>query len=243
MRNRVPLRPQLDVALEKYGIAAKANYQGFITAAAMGAIGLGSLSLAPALCAEIVYTPTNKVVGVVSGASRLPIDLNNDGVADLSISAYNFLSFSSGDHIIRDLDALGLRGNQIRVVEGDLAVPAVTGQAIGPGSALTGFATGAVMAYSRFSGGDGSTFSASKGLWFNTTNRYLGVKFAIEGEIHYGWARFNASAGYAKLTGYAYETVPNKPIPAGVFETAPEESNAPAQRETLGELATGAMRR
>jgi hypothetical protein len=48
---------------------------------------LASVSLAPALHAEIVYTPANQSIGKSNALSFLPIDLNNDGIVDLSISA------------------------------------------------------------------------------------------------------------------------------------------------------------
>jgi len=62
------------------------------------------------------------------------------------------------------------------------------------------------------------------GPWANggkgVKNRYLGLKIFIEGKAHYGWARLNVSypkgrAVKAILTGYAYETIPNKPIITG----------------------------
>jgi hypothetical protein len=49
-------------------------------------------------------------------------------------------------------------------------------------------------------------------------NHYLGLRFAINGKVHYGWARLTVSVSngiYATLTGYAYETIPNKSIIAG----------------------------
>jgi hypothetical protein len=64
----------------------------------------------------------------------------------------------------------------------------------------------------------------SHGPWVDVTRRYLGLKFSIGGQTHYGWARLNVvtftglfkSGGtYAVLTGYAYETVPNTPIVTG----------------------------
>jgi hypothetical protein len=52
------------------------------------------------------------------------------------------------------------------------------------------------------------------GQWVNVANRYLGLKFLIKGKIHYGWARLSVKvqghAITATLTGYAYETIPNK---------------------------------
>lgn len=73
------------------------------------------------------------------------------------------------------------------------------------------------------------------GPWVYVQNRYLGLKFFINGKVHYGWARLNVQ-GVAKtfLTGYAYETIPNKPIIAG--KTHGEDEDEPA---TLGRLAAG----
>jgi hypothetical protein len=75
---------------------------------------------------------------------------------------------------------------------------------------------------------------ATVGPWLNVDDRYLGLKFFIKGHVHYGWARFNVTAGDGKitstLTGYAYETIPNKPIIAGktkgLDDVSVEESKA-----------------
>jgi hypothetical protein len=60
------------------------------------------------------------------------------------------------------------------------------------------------------------------GRWANLAKKFLGIRFEIDGQIHYGWARFSVHATKAKfplvkarLTGYAYETEPNKTILAG----------------------------
>ncbi len=54
-----------------------------------------------------------------------------------------------------------------------------------------------------------------EGPWLNVKNRYLGLKFIIKGKDHFGWARLTTTGRIALLTGYAYETIPNKPIIAG----------------------------
>ena len=52
--------------------------------------------------------------------------------------------------------------------------------------------------------------------WAGVTNRYLGFKFLIDGQVHYGWARVSVPDIYdVVVTGYAYETIPNKPIIEG----------------------------
>jgi hypothetical protein len=79
----------------------------------------------------------------------------------------------------------------------------------------------------------------SGGQWYNVKHHYLGLRFRIKGELHYGWARLSVidkyPRYYAVLTGYAYETIPNKAIIAG-------KTHGPdviAKHATLGELALG----
>ena len=89
------------------------------------------------------------------------------------------------------------------------------GARVGPKSRLKK-GTGALVE-AVFSSGDLST--TVFGPWQNVKNRYLGLKFKINDETHYGWARLNVELSKteitATLTGYAYETIPNKPIIAG----------------------------
>ncbi len=69
------------------------------------------------------------------------------------------------------------------------------------------------------------------------------MKFQIKGKTHYGWARLSVSLNFDKfdafLTGYAYETVANKPIIAGKTKGPDVISLEPA---SLGRLAQGASR-
>jgi hypothetical protein len=58
--------------------------------------------------------------------------------------------------------------------------------------------------------------------WLNggkgVKNKYLGLRFFIHGKAHYGWARITVTPGkffQVELTGYAYETVANRPLDAG----------------------------
>ena len=97
-----------------------------------------------------------------------------------------------------------------------------------------------------------------KGQWANggkgVKNRYLGLKFQVSGKTHFGWARLNVAfkrhlGFFAVLTGYAYETIPNKPIIAGKtkgpgYISAQEPDAAlimpTSEPATLGALAMGA---
>jgi len=76
------------------------------------------------------------------------------------------------------------------------------------------------------------------------------LKFSIKGHSHFGWARVKTSSIFpytVYLTGYAYETIPNKPITTGetrspddVGQSHSDSLAAPIpQAGTLGVLALG----
>jgi hypothetical protein len=79
------------------------------------------------------------------------------------------------------------------------------------------------------------------GSWADKRDRYLGLVFEIAGKEHFGWARLSVH-GFcyrciARMTGYAYETVPGRPIVAGDIGLSTESASEPI---TLGTLALGA---
>ena len=209
-------------------------------ALAAGAAGVGMLALAQPAQAKIVYTKAHEVIGLY-GLHSYQLDLNHDGVADFVLDFHG-----SGQR-----QALGVgregTGNGI----------------VGPGSASALKAGVRIGPEDRFYGGDSMasmsapsnpySFYVGRGFWPNVTNRYLGLKLVIQGKIHYGWARLTVKAQrrsgiVALLTGYAYETIPNKPIIAGQTHGADDaEPPAPAslaipagKPTTLGLLALGA---
>jgi hypothetical protein len=59
--------------------------------------------------------------------------------------------------------------------------------------------------------------SCSFGNWCTITDRYIGVRFDIAGNIHYGWVRLdvNQSGSVWTVKDYAYETNPGVAILAG----------------------------
>jgi len=191
--------------------------------AAATAAGVGMLALAQPAEGKVVYTPVHKTVQI---NHALPIDLNHDGIDDFDV--FNLTHNSTtpfGDY----LKAEPLRsGNQLvaqRTNRGYAAAALAAGVRVGPKQQFQ--AGRDTMAYR--SSGDGTL---SGGPWKNVKGRYLGLKFLIKGKIHYGWARLNVTITNevnATLTGYAYETVPNKPIVTG-------KTNDEA---TLGALAAG----
>ena len=62
------------------------------------------------------------------------------------------------------------------------------------------------------------------GRWLYAYKLYLGLKFLIAGQVHYGWAQLSTQAGGTNtLYGFAYETIPFKRILTGQTMDSPDE--------------------
>jgi len=102
-----------------------------------------------------------------------------------------------------------------------------------------------------------TSFQAGKrfvGYWAgNPQDRYLGVRFQLDGTVHYGWIRLTVTTTTelhgpfmsAEITEFAYQTEPDQIIYAGETEERTPEMQAPSRwrqrrRPSLGMLAAGA---
>ncbi len=63
------------------------------------------------------------------------------------------------------------------------------------------------------------------GPWADVTDKYLGVKFEIDGELHYGWIRLDVTVAPVSMTfkDWAYNATPNEMIEAGDTGVVPSE--------------------
>jgi hypothetical protein len=208
-------------------------------ALAASAAGVGLLALTQPADAKIVYTPAHKSI---APNHTIPLDLNHDGTADFRLREIHYTTTQAGFSHIGILSAVpavhanGIEGySKFRPYASALQA----GASIGPKGP---FKTGARLMARVFSdtGAQRDLSSCGTGPWSKAMNRYLGLKFLIKGKVHFGWARLNVGCSGtdvdATLTGYAYETIPNKPIIAGKIH-GPEVTVGPA---TLGHLAQGA---
>jgi len=224
-RQTVKLNARLDNNLAAYMIAAA------------GAAGVSIAAVQP-VEAKIVYTPKQITI---APRTAISLDLNNDGVNDFIISNWQYDQVSHLS-IIHQASANGVMSKYQKLgPAADLAF----GVQIGPARFFEGVGSMAT------DGSQSGTVFFSGGPWKNAHERYLGLKFSLNGETHYGWARMTVTAKggiAATLTGYAYETVPDKPISAGKTSGSsdasgdnPDEALAPSQGSaTLGMLAGGA---
>lgn len=220
-------------------------------ALAASAAGVTLLALAPLGEAEIVYTPANLQISPIGSYT---LDVDNDGTTD----------FTFFDTTYSPLGSLW--------VSGALAGSAANGVALARFGRFRSFAAKALHSGHRI--GPKTRFGSSgfsvlmvegydsiyppyrqwcAGPWKDKQDRYLGLKFMIGSEIHYGWARLSETCTHgdwqtAVLTGYAYETIPNQAIKAGqeqgtddgIEQPDPADFSKPPQRPaTLGMLARG----
>jgi hypothetical protein len=209
------------------------------------AAGVGILALAQAAEAKIIYTAANVTI---NPAMPYKLDLNHDGTTDFSFSVYYSSRTGSGYEIF--VDDMMVRGAQ----KSNSAVVGSKGyaRAFGPGITIGPKLTikqETVMGDCVEEMGPMTSVHSSKGNWLNVKNRYLGLRFKIHGKTHYGWARLTTTtcAFSGTLTGYAYETIPNKPIVTGrtkgpdeIIEEPDATVSAPTpQPSRLGLLALG----
>lgn len=218
-------------------------------ALAASAAGVGLLASGQRAEAKVVYTPAN--VPIIYDATPVPLDLNHDGTNDFTLSAIapggrfyktyiQVAPVASANRVWGMVEKGGFRSASF-LAAADLP----RGVEVGPKGRFAN-AGAEKLAEKFWYLGTASTSTGSFGPWANygkgVMNRFLGFKFTINGETHYGWARLNvvfqSTIPYATLTGYAYETVANKPIlTAGVAAAA--NTSTEAQPATLGHLARG----
>ena len=231
-----------------FKISDSLNRQLNTYAQVASAAGVSVLALAGASEAKVVYTETNLVT---HAGFPLYIDLNHDGINDFQLRT-TYYAGTAGLEI--GLNAAGYR-NTDNVVAGRRfshssyflsaasALPA--GARIGPkGNFSDRFPFMAEELFQKNGGSQNSDLGPWAGKGNGVSEKYLGLKFVVDGEVHYGWARLSVTLGHHRqfddvsgtLTGYAYETVRNRPIIAGQI-TGPDVITV--QAETLGGLAVG----
>jgi hypothetical protein len=218
-------------------------------ALAAGAAGLGLLAWGPPAEGKIVYTPANVPL---MNQQQVFLDLNHDGVNDFSFYGQSISRRSISTFFFRLTLSPAQQGNAIWGVEsnkhGSCVASLPQDTRVGP---KRPFQANRVVMLDWSGGPNGGTAYCP---WAGKTGTaYIGLKFEIKGQTHFAWARVKTTsiAPYnISLTGYAYETIPNKPILTGktkgpreitkVSQPSPGALNAPRPAPaTLGVLALG----
>lgn len=234
-RRKLPVLQQLSPRLDK-----------MIATYAMTASAVGVAMLAAASPAEgkIVYTKTRATITHIGNPYQL--DLNNDGIVDFTIGFCSCQPYGT---------AVTIRSNNVgnMVIQQPgfsySAAALISGAPIGPKQAFrSAYAAGGLQLEAAIATASLQR-TTSIGPWAGgVTGRYLGLKFMINGQAHYGWARMTIGKqlSHVVLTGFAYETIANRPITAGqISGTAQHEPKSaqmpalPQDGPSLGMLARG----
>jgi hypothetical protein len=211
--------------------------------------------------AKVVYTASNiPLAQGFAGGALTQFDINNDGVSDFAFSNYSYLTHGLGANYLKilpsqpDNEIVGvLLKGQTKTTGAALAAGVQVSSALNFQSSPQGL----YMAGLFFR----STGGSDLGGWLKVETAYVGLKFVVNGEVHYGWARikFPSPGAYASgsVYGYAYEDVANAPIATGqtsggaaaskqTLAVLPAPKSAPKSADTgnltLGMLAAGARR-
>jgi hypothetical protein len=193
-------------------------------ALAAGAAGLGLLTLAPPAEAKIVYTPSNLPL---MNHKQVFFDLNNDGINDFSFYGQSISRRSISTFFFRLTVSPARQGDAIWGIEShEHASCAAHLPRDTQVETKRPFQANRAVLLDWSGGPNGGTAYCP---WVGKTGTaYLGLKFSIKGQTHFGWARVKVASIYPYnifLTGYAYETIPNKPISTGKTKGPDEIGN------------------
>jgi hypothetical protein len=228
-----------------YKLSNSIHQQLNMYSAMASAAGVGILALSHPAEAKIVYTPAHTLI---DSGQTVALDLTHDGKADFSFQNYSNTFEGSQQGFLRVFPAKTPNG-VVGEATYDRALALKAGTRVGRRARFISLHSISMV----------SADAAERcfGNWSNVKNRYLGLRFVIKQETHFGWARLSVSCNSANnkiqavLTGYAYETIPNKPIitgrTKGLDDASTVEQTNPAALETsvpetptLGLLALGA---
>lgn len=182
--------------------------------------------------AGIVYTdidPDSVRVGNDNATSEyFYIDLDLNGVDDFQIGMFNAQMNSMRTYTWNGVWASGINTSSLASTSNAIAysgaafsykltLPLSAGSTIGASRSFSYYnLLGAVSYWSTVSSNGGNGYF---GNFTNQGEKYMGLRFTVGGNIHYGWARVQVdSANYGfTLMDYAYETCPNTSIQAGMM--------------------------
>jgi len=273
LRTSVPSRPHPSGSLisrkrEASELSRKLDKSLVTYALAASTAGVGIMALTQAAEAKIIATPAHIPIPINGGV--IQFDINGDGIPDFGLSAAEFANSSTlapqgkrrpplGGIAAGHLNVVPAQAaNEVGVLGGfefrPFAAALPPGIQIGAGRH---FDAGTILMAGIIVTGCGGS-SLAYGNWKGThpPHAYLPVKFNdAGGELHYGWVRISVTESgaidfNATIDGYAYETVPNKPIISGAtsgpvgetsfMEPASSLKSKGTPAASLGLLALGA---
>jgi hypothetical protein len=156
----------------------------------VAAAGTGILAASQPASAGIIYTPSNATY--TTGQGSLGISLENNGTINFNLASGS----RSGYFRTLRVNGNGISGDEVVGFKTSISPEAsalTKGALIGPGQAFQN----ANNTTSRWSDVGvqmvGETFGRQflSGPWADVSDRYLGLKFEVNGQTYYGWIGFS----------------------------------------------------
>ncbi|MGJ5641920.1 T9SS type A sorting domain-containing protein [Formosa sp. S-31] len=159
--------------------------------------------------AQIIYTDIEPDFTSISHDTSFAIDMDNDGVINFNFKStpesYLFMDLKNYQSNAIKSEQLGWIG-LVQVLEAGVSVK--TTQSPFNWNSWTGVLfIGCYISYAQCTGNN----------WSNQTDKYIGVRFKIDDQWHYGWIRLDVSDNKNwTIKDYAYNATPEEDLLTGV---------------------------
>lgn len=184
-------------------------------------------AVATDVSAQVVYTNISDTA-LVNDGDFFDIDLNNDGITEINLSFVNYTGTFYAGYVSYDVNAVNASPENSAEVNAIFTSSTSTSynssyaaafnfnDSITSGINSWSSDTVVVAGNADITVGS-STNNVTVGQFLGSGDKYLGVRFLISGNTHYGWIRLdvNADADSTVIKDFAYESTPNKAIAAG----------------------------
>lgn len=184
------------------------------------ALAAGMMPATGVANAQIIYTDLDPDISISD--SNYLLSLNNDTIPEFNIVHMGYFYYSTSFLNIVGIQALSqneILGDTTKVVYGSYTSTNFFPKALNKNDLID--ADQKVWLDSNYAqlyvkGVYGSTV-VKYGNWQNVSDKFLGLRFKIGNDWHYGWARLTVAPNASSFTikDYAYESHPNKKILAG----------------------------
>jgi hypothetical protein len=178
----------------------------------------------------ITYTDINPDISLVPPVNTTPgsldleqlIDLNDDGIDDVSIRiasynlTYNSYTFNLGNSYADGENGASILARYDEVDFGPYTGSYYVAKGLSSGDPIDAAQT--VWAGYGYLGVKGTYYSEPVNFGdFLGGDKFLGVRFEVGGNTHYGWVRIGVAGDgkSLKIKDYAYHTTPDTAIDAG----------------------------
>ena len=207
------------------------------------AAAAGVIASVPSASAQVIYTKADLKLN----EGLLSVDLNHDGISEIKFIDFEVDHTSVYTHYAMLVAKPGAN-SLVSVLSPSMSsnlCPVSYGFPVGPNSPkrFVNVRPGRRMAFGYL----GYYSARTSGPWVGQVDKFVGLRFKIQGQTHYGWMRltvnahdphfpYRGSSVTLKITGYAYEATPDKGIAAGDRGS----SDGAQATGSLGQLSLGA---